>query len=446
MGMAFPLVYLPRKTMAANERLQVAAIGVGGKGGSDLQHLAKHGEVIALCDVSQRKLDYAAQQYPQAAKFSDYREMISFMGTKIDVLSVSSPDHTHAHAIQLAMAQGMNVFAQSPLAHTVWETQQIAALAVQRNLSTQVGIQGCASDPFRLAVEYLKAGELGNIQEVHTWTNRPVWPQSPIWINRPKEKQSVPANLNWDAFIGPAENRDYHRIYQPYNWRGWRAFGTGALGDAGLHLLNLAVMGCALNELVSVTCLLSGPVNQETFPAWGRVKFEFMNAKGDSPIPLTWYEGRVGNLSAQELGQKNLPPLDLFHGRTPAQNGCLIRGSRGVLYSPSLYGTKWEVYDGKNWMNPDSLSRPSPRFDRNGYGDSGMKEELIHAIRSSNPTFAMANFSYAAKLNEIALLGNAALLAGGGFKWDSSNCISDRTDINSQLTKSYRKGWKVNAA
>ena len=157
-GNTFPLLYFPSKGIAANDRLQIAAIGVGGKGGSDLQQIARHGELVAACDISDKKLNYALRKFPQAAKFSDYREMISHMGNKIDVLSISTPDHTHAHAAQLAMSQNIHLFIQTPLAHTVWEIEYLDKMAKQTKVCTQLGLQNWASDEFRMAVEYLQSG------------------------------------------------------------------------------------------------------------------------------------------------------------------------------------------------------------------------------------------------------------------------------------------------
>lgn len=440
-GGVFPLIYLQKKALAANDRLQIAAIGVGGKGGSDMQHLARHGELIAACDISGKKLDYALRNFTEVAKFSDYREMISHMGEKIDVLSISTADHTHAHAAQLALNYGIHLFVQTPLSHTPWEARQIIRGSKSKTICTQLGLQGCASNNFRKAVEYLQSGYFGEILEIHAWTNRPTWPQSPEFIIRPSEKQVIPKNLNWDAFIGPAEERPYNQIYQPYNWRGWRDFGSGALGDAGVHLLSLPVMGCHLSAPKEVKCMLSGPVNDETFPAWGILKFEFLN--NNKKVPLFWYEGKIGHLNGETIGQQNLPSLDLFFGKKPSANGCLIRGTKGTLLSSSLYGTTWEVHLGSSWLKSDILPSLDQELPRNGRGDSGMKEELVQAIRAGNPSLAFANFNNVSELSEITTIGNAALLSGGGFKWDSDLCASDRTDVNNLITKSYRKGWAV---
>ena len=442
-GNTFPLLYFPSKGIAANDRLQIAAIGVGGKGGSDLQQIARHGELVAACDISDKKLNYALRKFPQAAKFSDYREMISHMGNKIDVLSISTPDHTHAHAAQLAMSQNIHLFIQTPLAHTIWEIEYLDKMAKQTKVCTQLGLQNWASDEFRMAVEYLQSGALGYIEEIHVWTNRPVWPQSPIISKRPAESQAVPGGLNWDAFIGPAEMRKFHQIYQPYNWRGWRSFGSGALGDVGPHLLSLPVSGCNLSNPHTVTSILSGPVNKETYSAWGIVKFDFDAQNQPGNIPLFWYEGRIGFLAQKSTGQVNIPSLDLFLGHAASPNGCLIRGTKGTLFSPSIHCKNWQVNLGRKWLNPTELAMPSAKFSRNGRGDAGLKDELVLAIRNGQKDLALANFRNTKSLNEIIVLGNISLLAGGKFGWDSENDISDRKDVNTLITKPYREGWEI---
>jgi hypothetical protein len=441
-GGAF-FISLKSPAFASNSRLQIAAIGVGGKGGSDFHQMARHGQIVAACDISRKKLDYSLRDFPFAEKFSDYREMISQMGDQIDVLSISTPDHTHAHAAQLALNHGIHLFVQSPLAHNIWETKQLVKGCNQSGLCTQLGLQGSASDEYRKAVAYLRSGSLGKVLEVHAWTNRPKWPQSPQYISRPSEHHTLPNGLNWDAFIGPAEDRPYHPVYQPYNWRGWRAFGSGAMGDAGIHLLNLPVMGCDLSSPKIVENVLGSVVCSETFPAWASVKMLCPSTQSNEYIALHWYEGRIGHLNDQVTGKNNLPPLDLFLGRKPSLNGCLIRGSKGTLFSTGIYGQQWEVHLGRDWISSKELGLLSQNIIPNGRGDSGMKEEFIQAIRTGKPEISSARFDHISRLCEITMLGNVALLSGGRFRWDSENCVSDRTDVNSLLVKEYRQGWQV---
>ena len=445
-GKISPFLFLPCGAHGANERLQIAAIGVGGKGGSDLQQIARHGDLVAACDISTQRLDYALRNYPKAAKFYDYREMFSHMGDKIDALSISTPDHTHAHAAQLAINQGIHLFIQAPLAHSVWEVSQLVKATSDRKICTQLGLQGWGSDEFRIAVEYLVSGELGNVEEVHAWTNRPLWPQSPDITERLSGTHSLPSGFHWDVFLGPAEKRPYHRGYQPYNWRGWRAFGSGALGDVGCHLLNLPIAGFERLQLSKVNCLSVGPVNQETYPSWGIVKFDFLDGLNSRNVPIFWYEGRIGHLSKTTSGKANLPPADLFFGRDISPNGCLIRCTKGTIYSTSIYGIQWELNIEGKWLKQAEIAKPKQVFPRNGRGDEGMKDELVYAIRKGKPNIASANLNSSKKLSEITILGNIALYAGGSFKWDSSSLTTNRPEVNNLLTKSYRYGWKVKSA
>lgn len=444
MAISMPFGITPIRARGLNEQLQIAAIGVGGKGGSDFHHLARHGRVVAACDVDQSKLDYALRTYPKTSRFSDYREMLSQFGDQIDVLSISTPDHTHAHAAQLAMKKDIHLFVQAPLAHTVAEARLIKKLAQEKRLCSQLGLQGCSSDTFRDGVEFLQSGMLGKIEEVHIWAGKAQWLQAPDWINRPTGTDPVPTNLNWDCFLGPAPQRPYHKAYQPYKWRGWRDFGTGTLGSYGVHLFNLPFMGCKLKFPQSVECLHRGPVNQETFSSWGTLRFEVYQESTKQLIPVYWYEGRIGHLSKESTGTPNYPPASLFCGRQPATSGSLIRGTEGTFYAPSSFGDYWEVYREKKWHRPEELKFPRGALDRNGRGDSGMKDELIQAIRTQKPDLALAGFEHGSSLTELALLGNAALFLGGKSSYDHQLGRTERKDINQLLTKSYRAGWGIN--
>lgn len=437
------LLFLPRAHGEADKNLLIGSIGVGGKGRSDLDQLARHGQLVAACDVNGRKLDYALQSYPRVARYSDYRKMISQWAGKIDAVTISSPDHTHAHATQLALNAGMHVFVQAPMAHTVWEARQLRLLARDKKACVQVGMQGCAHNGFRQGVEYLQSGEIGDILEVHVWTNRPTWPQGPKIHSRPAGEFPIPNELDWNAFLGPAFKRPYHPSYQPFNWRGWRDFGTGALGDSGIHLLNLPAMGCGLDVPQKVKCMLQAPNHPETYPAWGTVRFDFSAPSSSKIISLYWHEGRVGHLGGNLLGEPNLPNEELFLGKKPSPQGCIILGSKGSMFSASAFGATWEAHLGDGWKLPTELALPVNSLGRNGRGDSGMKEELVQAIRKNQPSFALANFEYAGKLTEWMLLGNVVMSTGGEFKWNEKELSCGRTDANSLLNKPYRDGWTM---
>jgi predicted dehydrogenase len=454
---------------------------VGGKGKGDFDGLAMHGDVVAACDIDSRRLDVAVRKHVDAVKFSDFREMLSQLGDKIDALTVSTADHSHAPAAMMAMRQGIHVYVQKPLTHTVWEARQLALIARKKKVCTQMGNQGTASDGIREGAEYIQAGGIGRVKEIHAWTNRPVWPQAPEIIARPNEKMEVPSHLDWDSFIGPAPMRPYHSCYTPFKWRGWLDYGTGALGDMACHTTNLAFMGCGLTQPTKIESVNTGPINDETFPSWATVHMDFPNlmeekksgkfnkkesafsllrsmrdpryiqsAKGlnkaQKTIKFHWYEGRVGNNGKENKGIKNLPPMEYFHGETPKNSGLLLIGTDGTVYSPNDYGSDWKVFKDGKWYKKDEVEKPSPTLPRNGQGDNGMKEELVKAIRENDPKIAMSNFDYAGNMTESILLGNVAMQAGGKFTWDAENLKTNRADTDQLISKLYRAGWEVDPA
>ena len=443
---AFSFSFLPSRVFGANERLQVAGIGVGGKGKGDFDALAMHGDVVAACDVDARRLDVSVRKHTDAVKFSDYREMISQFGDKIDVLNVSTADHTHAPAAMLAMRKGIHVYVQKPMTHTVWEARHLAKYAREHKICTQMGNQGTASDGLREGAEYVRAGGLGKVKEIHAWTNRPVWPQAPGIVARPSEKMDVPSHMDWNSFIGPAPMRPYHSAYTPFKWRGWWDYGTGALGDMACHTTNLAFMACELTQPSMIESVNTGPINDETFPSWASINLHFPKCDKHGAIKFHWYEGKVGNNGKDNKGIKNLPPMELFHGQNPKNSGLLIVGSDGIMYSPNDYGADWMVHKGGKWHKRNEVELPEQSIPRNGRGDNGMKEELVKAIRAGKPEIAVSNFDYAGNMTEAILLGNVAMRAGGKFKWDAKKMKTDRKDADKLISKVYRAGWEVDPA
>ncbi len=434
---AFAFTFLPSRVFGANDRLQIAGIGVGGKGKSDFDHASGHGDVVAACDVDSRRLDVSLRKHPSAAKFSDYRDMLDKHGDKIDALNVSTPDHHHAPAAMRAMELGIHVYVQKPLSHTVWEARQMRLLAKKNKICTQMGNQGTAENGLRAGAEFVQKGGLGKVKDVYVWTNRPVWPQAPGVTERFKETPPVPEHIDWDSFIGPAPMRPYHPNYTPFKWRGWWDYGTGALGDMACHTANLAYMACQLTQPNEIEDAGTGPINSETYPAWATINMKFPAANDRGPIDFHWYEGKV------DLKKKNLPPMDLFHGEKPTNSGSIIVGDKGILYSPNDYGSRWKVYADGKWKNSNEVDMPKPYIPRNGRGDGGMKEEWVKAIREGKPEIAMSNFEYSANLTEAILLGNLAMRAGGKFSWDADKLKAGSKEAQQYVSKKYRKGWEV---
>ncbi|HTH47683.1 MAG TPA: Gfo/Idh/MocA family oxidoreductase, partial [Candidatus Limnocylindria bacterium] len=298
---AFGFLLLPSRVFGANDRLRIAGVGVGGKGSGDIDQAGNLGDIVAICDVDENSLDAKAKKFPSARKFFDFREMLDKMEGQIDAVTVSTPDNTHAVVAAAAIKRKMHVYVQKPLAHDVAECRWLLDLSRKHKVVTQMGNQGTASDELRRGVEVIRAGALGKVYEVHVWTNRPVWPQSPGITTRPAPAP-VPANLHWDLFLGPAPARPYTGAYHPFNWRGWLDFGTGAIGDMGCHTVNLPFMALNLKYPTVISARNETP-NRETYPAWATVEYLFPG-QGDQPtVRLVWYEGHFPD------GHKNLPPL-----------------------------------------------------------------------------------------------------------------------------------------
>lgn len=427
------------KPTAKVEQLNFACVGVGGKGGGDSSHAAMFGNVVAICDIDDQRLDSKANQkdgkFKAAKKFNDFREMLEKMGKQIDAVVVATPDHTHAPASIMAMKMGKHVYCQKPLTHSVFEARLMRDTARQMKVCTQMGNQGTALDNFRTSVEWLQAGVIGPVKEVHLWTNRPTgfWKQAPNVTRRP-EPATAPKHVHWDLFLGPAPERPYAPGYHPFAWRGWRDFGTGALGDMACHTGNMPFMGLKLGAPTSIVAE-SDPVNDETYPGWAKVTYEFP-ARGDGfpAMKLVWYEGTKD-------GKKLLPPLELFQGKKPSGSASLIIGEKATLYSPDDYGQKREVLgpNAKEFKDPE---KKLPR--RGGDNDEQQKAEWVEAIKKNDYKIAMSNFDYAGLLTEVVLLGNAAVLAGKKLEYDGAKGeFTNVPEANKLLRREYRTGWKL---
>jgi predicted dehydrogenase len=420
-----------------NGRLNIACVGVGGKGGSDTDQAGEVGNVVALCDVDDRTLNGKARKFPQAKKYNDFRKMLSEMGGQIDAVTVSTPDHTHAPAAMMAIKMKKHVYCQKPLTHTVAEARALREAARANKVCTQMGNQGTAENGLREAVEVIRSGAIGPVREAHVWTNRPIWPQAPKITARPKREDPVPEYLHWDEWLGPAPFRPYvgNRTYHDFAWRGWWDFGTGALGDMACHTANMAFMALKLGYPTSVVAE-NGEINPETYPAWATITFQFP-ARGDMPpVKFVWYEGKKTPDSPQ-----NLPPKELFKGEKPVDSGSLLVGEKGTLYSPNDYGARYILLPKKEFVG---YKKPERTLPRNGKGDLGMKQEWARAIKENKPEIALSNFDYAAMLTETILLGNVAMRAGKKLEWDGPNLkFTNAPEANKLLKTEYRSGWTL---
>jgi predicted dehydrogenase len=423
----------PKASAAAIETVRFGCIGVGGKGVSDADDASKGGKIVACCDVDDNTLNAALKKYEGAKGFNDYREMLDKMGSEIDAVTVSMPDHMHAPASLKAMRMGKHVYCQKPLTRTIYEARRMGEVAREKKVVTQMGNQGTASDPMREGAAILGSGALGKISEVHIWTNRPMWacggPRPP--------KINPPASLHWDLWLGVAPPRDFGPGYHPFSWRGWWDFGTGALGDMACHTVNMPYMGLALKDPTTVVAETSGH-NRDSFPKWTIINFEFPGNDKRGPLKMVWYDG----------GKK--PPRELFDDvalvandkgekeNAPAASGALVIGDQGKLYSPGDYG-------GDTIRMSQGKEKPKVEWTHS----PGHFVEFIEGIKGG-PT-PVSNFpDYGGPLTEVILLGNLAVWAapdagtGKKIEWDAKNLVATNApEVMSLVKPTYPAGYEL---
>jgi len=412
-----------------SEKLNLAGVGVGGQGGADLEQLADQ-NVVALCDVDWNYAARTFQKYPQAKKYKDFREMLD-KEKGIDGVVVGTPDHTHAIVSLAAIRHGKHVYCEKPLTRTVHEARALAKAAAKRKVATQMGNQGMAFEGNRVINEWLADGAIGPVREVHVWSDRPThsgklplyWAQG---IERPKEQPPVPATLDWDLWLGPAPWRPYHPAYAPFRWRGWWDFGSGGLGDMGVH--NIAPVFAALKlRAPRSVCASSTAVFPETLPLASCVHYEFP-ARGDlPPVDLHWYDGGI------------LPPrpAELEDGRElNREDGILFVGDRGKMLVEGWGGHSPRLIPEKRMQEYKRPPKTLPR-------SIGHHKEWVEACKRGTPT--ASNFDFAGPLTEALLLGTICVRLGGGkLLWDSEKMkVTSVAEANNYLHYEYRKGWTL---
>ena len=419
----------------ANDMLDVAVIGAGGRGTSNIGELLATGAVniVALGDCDERQAAESFAKLPNAKRYSDWRKLLDAEKT-IDAVLVSTPDHNHAIISIAAMRLGKHVYSEKPLAHSIWEVREMARVAAETKLATQMGTQGHAYEGTRRAVEVLRAGLIGEVKELHVWTDRPAgwWPQG---VLRPTESQPVPPGLDWEVWLGPAAQRPYNEAYVPFKWRGFWDFGTGAIGDMGIHNLDTAYWGLELGIPTEVTVKdcspqLNAAETKETAPLWSIIELKFPAQNGKPPVTMMWYDGG------------KLPPEELFQGEKliGRDGGSLVIGSKGTLFTRTWHGGENEadmflLLPRKQFeavpMPTPSLSRPqSHHF------------EWVDACRGRGKT--MSDFGYASRLSESLLLGDVALRTGKPIQWDSSAMrATNAPEADPFIKPTFRQGWSL---
>lgn len=433
-----------------SEQVAVAVVGTGGMGTIDTKELLKQPDarVVAVCDVSElsdppggwyrepsgrkpaKKLveDSVSQKVPgfRCAEYEDFRVMLE-KEKGVDAVLCATPDHLHATVCLAAMRAGKHVYCEKPMAHSVEEVRLMARVAKETGVATQMGIQGHSGNGIRLTAEWIRAGAIGAIREVHAWSDMGEWATGE---GRPKETPPVPKGLNWDLWLGPRPFRPYHPAYAPYNWRGWWAFGTGSIGDMACHNMDPAIFALDLHTPVSVEASAVGKVDREVTTFGGIYYYTFGTRGGLPPVKLTWYAG--GILPPYPDG---LDPNDPQQRLGERQNGVLFVGEKGYITCPGWSGTPRIL--------PLSLHRsfqkPAPTLPR---VKGGHFQNWLTACKGGER--ACADFEYSARLTEIVLLGNVALRTGGKLYWDAAAMkMTNSSAADEFLRDEYREGWKL---
>jgi hypothetical protein len=469
-----------------NEKLNIAAIGAGGKASSDIDGCAME-NIVALCDVDDKQAARKFKEYEKAPKYKDFRKMLDEQGRDIDAVIVTIPDFMHATAAIWCMERGKHVYVQKPLTRTVWEARRMMEAANKYKVATQMGNQGYSNEGTRQVAEMVWAGEIGNVTEVHAWTDRPIWPQGLTEIPPP---DAVPATLDWDLWLGAAEKRpytsggkgyptSYGNFYQPFNWRGFYDFGCGALGDMACHILGAPNLALRLGAPTSVECVSKEGTSDFMFPKKSVIRFDFP-ARGSMPaLKLFWHDGMnatpniegvpegelLGDLPGRPMrrrqaqgggpgGQAAQGPRPErspsgFVGRVfdwesyeatknatdvqvPKPDGSLFIGDKGML-TTGTYGEQTRLIPTdkmKDYKFPPQLLTRSP----------GHYRDWIRACKGGDA--ACSNFNVASPFVEWMLLGVIALRVEGKLEWDAAKMrFSNNSDANKYLKPTLRKGW-----
>ncbi|MEM9235708.1 MAG: Gfo/Idh/MocA family oxidoreductase [Verrucomicrobiota bacterium] len=418
----------------ALEKLNVAAIGCGGKGLSDISEIAAGNQIIALCDIDHKRAEGAFERFPDATRFFDYREMFAEKADEIDVVTISTPDHMHYAIAVEAIRHGKPVMVQKPLSNNLEETRKLAEYAKAKGVLTVMGNQGATMTGTRLLREWIEAGLIGDVTEVHYWTNRPIWPQG-AGIEFPSE--SVPDNIKWDLWQGNiVTDREYSPKLHPFYWRGLWDYGCGALGDIGCHSFNSAFWALDLGGDFSVEASKVTPFDDQVAPKRSTIVYSFP-AKGDrKAVKIIWQDGVANPNTDPDFVRPPGIPDDL---ELPDQFGQVFVGTEGTIFGPDCYcGATPRLFPDTLRAKAREVERVYPRV------KGGPTQELCRAVRGEGPK-PVSNFEdHAGPLTEMVLAGNLAVRLGKPIDWDAKNMKARGiAEADAFITRSYRKGWET---
>ena len=413
--------------------LNVAAVGCNGKGGSDIGEIQRGNRMVALCDIDQNRAKDAFAKYPDAKQFSDYREMFDQMADKIDVVTVSTPDHMHFPIAMEAMRRGKHVMVQKPMCNTIWEARVLAGFAKRKGVFTVMGNQGATLKGTRILREWIEAGVIGQVTEVHYWTNRPNWPQGK-GLAFPAEP--VPDSINWEVWQGTvATNRPYSSKIHPFAWRGFWDYGCGALGDIGCHSMNSAFWALDLNGDLLVEASNVSEFDETTAPKRATLVYQFPAKGKRGPVKVIWQDGVNDPNTDKDFLRPPGIPKDLQLNK---EYGQVFVGTEGVLFLNDAYGgTMPEVFPESLKAKADAVKEVYPRV------QGGPTQELCRAIRGDGPK-PVSNFvDHAGPLTEMVLVGNLAVRSGKRINWDAARLEArGMPELKSMIKRTYRPGWE----
>jgi predicted dehydrogenase len=422
-----------RDKPASGDKLNCVVIGCGGRGQSHLSAVAGE-NLVAVVDPDEKRRAAAQggrKGGANAQGFADYRQMFDKMAKQIDAVFVATPNHQHAPPSLIAMQLGKGIYCEKPLCHEIAEARKLAEMAAESKVATQMGNQGHCEEGYRRLCEYVAAGIVGPITETHSWTDRANGGTGP----RPPA-QAAPAGMNWDAWIGPAPFREFHKDLHPHEWHGWYDFGNGSLGNMSCHTMDGVYWALKLEHPLSVEAVEVFGGSDERCPVGTTIRWDFP-ARGDMPaVKAFWYDGR------RDKGGRNFPPLlEKLQKQYPGEkfgDGTLYVGEKGILHTGTYGGSPYIVGKGKKDSDLAAVPKTLPR-------PKGSFADFLRACREHKNDTASA-FAYSARLTEFILLGNLAQHAGRGKKveWDGPNMkVTNLPDLNQFVSRPYRKGWTI---
>lgn len=456
--MIVPRHVLGKGYIAPSDKLNIAAVGCGGKADYNIQQAYNGGtdNFVALCDVDDRQSAKYRKQFPKAPYYNDYRKMLEKEARNIDAVIVTTPDHMHYPIAMACMELGKHVYVEKPLTKDIWEARKLTEAAKKYKLVTQMGNQGSSTDGTRQTEAIVQSGILGEVHTIEVWTNRPVWPQG---VKSPKdrgESQPVPPGVNWDLWLGNAPKRDYHEAYMPFRWRGYWDFGTGALGDMGCHFMDVPFRAMKLGYPTSVECSVGSVYAdffQEAFfddvcPPSSSIHLKFPAQKpGGKEISLSWYDGGI---------RPQLPEgcdYQTVFGDT--DGGLLFIGTKGIL-SAEMFGNNPKLWPEKKF---ETVKLASPTRPLVQGSNEGHQQQFVQACKKGYGAYTSSAFNESGPLTEIVLMGNLAVRSflyreekanGKGFNfpgrqkllWDGANMkITNFEAANQFVKRDYRTGW-----